>query len=414
MSKADALHDVIIVGAGIIGLSIAHYLQNEGRKVTLVDRKGIAQEASYGNAAAFAVTDLLPLASPGMLLKAPKWLIDPLGPLSIRTSYLPKITPFLLKFFRASWPDQYARSVEAQAEMMNLARAEIAKISQMPKMGNQIRSDGALHLYETEADAKANAENDRTRQEHGIPFRHVKGDELAELQPGLSPHIKSATFLPSWQTVNDPYLWAMSVWDMVRSDGGELIEGEVVDTNSAGEITLADGQKLKGNNLIIAAGAWSHRLTEKLGDKIPLETERGYNTTLPVDSFDLKRQLMFGSHGFVMTPLSTGIRVGGAVEFAGLEAEPNYKRSEIMLQKAKKFLPDLSTTGGTQWMGFRPSLPDTLPAIGHASASTKITYAFGHGHLGLTQSLATAKLVADLVAGRTPTINMTPFNPSRF
>ncbi|WP_299347933.1 FAD-binding oxidoreductase [uncultured Maritalea sp.] len=414
MSKADALHDVIIVGAGIIGLSIAHYLQNEGRKVTLVDRKGIAQEASYGNAAAFAVTDLLPLASPGMLMKAPKWLMDPLGPLSIRPSYLPKITPFLLKFFRASWPDQYARSVEVQAEMMNLARAEIAKISEMPKMGNQIRSDGALHLYENEADAKANAENDRTRQEHGIPFRHVKGDELAELQPGLSSHIRSATFLPSWQTVNDPYLWAMSVWDMVRSDGGELIEAEVLDTNSAGEITLADGQKLKGNNLIIAAGAWSHRLTEKLGDKIPLETERGYNTTLPVGSFDLKRQLMFGSHGFVMTPLSTGIRVGGAVEFAGLEAEPNYKRSEIMLQKAKKFLPDLSTTGGTQWMGFRPSLPDTLPAIGHASASTKITYAFGHGHLGLTQSLATAKLVADLVAGRTPTINMTPFNPSRF
>jgi D-amino-acid dehydrogenase len=414
MSKADALHDVIIVGAGIIGLSIAHYLQNEGRKVTLVDRKGIAQEASYGNAAAFAVTDLLPLASPGMLMKAPKWLMDPLGPLSIRPSYLPKITPFLLKFFRASWPDQYARSVEAQAEMMNLARAEIAKISEMPKMGNQIRSDGALHLYENEADAKANAENDRTRQEHGIPFRHVKGDELAELQPGLSPHIKSATFLPSWQTVNDPYLWAMSVWDMVRSDGGELIEGEVLDINSAGEITLADGQKLKGNNLIIAAGAWSHRLTEKLGDRIPLETERGYNTTLPVGSFDLKRQLMFGSHGFVMTPLSTGIRVGGAVEFAGLEAEPNYKRSEIMLQKAKKFLPDLRTTGGTQWMGFRPSLPDTLPAIGHASASTKITYAFGHGHLGLTQSLATARLVADLVAGRTPTINMTPFNPSRF
>lgn len=414
MSKNNVQHDVIIVGAGIIGLSIAHYLQQEGRKVTLVDRKGIAQEASFGNAAAFAVTDLLPLASPGMLLKAPKWLLDPLGPLTIRPSYLPKIAPFLLKFFRASWPDQYNRSVETQAELMNLSRAEIAKIAQMPKMGNQIRSDGALHLYENEADAKANDENNEARKKHGIPFRHVEGEELKDLQPGLSPHIKSATFLPTWQTVDDPFEWAKSIWDMVRSDGGELIQCEVSDLNMSGEITLADGQKLKCKNLIIAAGAWSHKLTAKLGDKIPLETERGYNTTLPVGSFDLKRQLIFGSHGFVMTPLSTGIRVGGAVEFAGLEAEPNYKRSEIMLQKAKKFLPDLGTKNGTQWMGFRPSLPDTLPAIGHASATNKITYAFGHGHLGLTQSLATAKLVCDLVAGRTPEINMTPFNPSRF
>ncbi|MFT6659430.1 NAD(P)/FAD-dependent oxidoreductase [Maritalea sp.] len=414
MSKNNVQHDVIIVGAGIIGLSIAHYLQQEGRMVTLVDRKGIAQEASFGNAAAFAVTDLLPLASPGMLLKAPKWLLDPLGPLTIRPSYLPKITPFLLKFFRASWPDQYKRSVETQAELMNLSRAEIAKIAQMPKMGNQIRSDGALHLYENEADAKANDENNQARKKHGIPFRHVEGEELADLQPGLSPHIKSATFLPTWQTVDDPFEWANSIWDMVRSDGGELIQSEVSDLKMSGEITLADGQKIKGTNIIIAAGAWSHKLTAKLGDKIPLETERGYNTTLPVGSFDLKRQLIFGSHGFVMTPLSTGIRVGGAVEFAGLEAEPNYKRSEIMLQKAKKFLPDLGTKNGTQWMGFRPSLPDTLPAIGHASASNKITYAFGHGHLGLTQSLATAKLVCDLVAGRTPEINMTPFNPSRF
>lgn len=414
MSNADTQHDVIIVGAGIIGLSIAHYLQQEGRRVTLVDRKGIAQEASFGNAAAFAVTDLLPLASPGMLLKAPKWLMDPLGPLSIRPSYLPKITPFLLKFFRASWPDQYQRSISAQADLMNLARDEISKIAQMPKMGNQIRTDGALHLYENEADERANVENNEMRKKHGIPFRHVSGDELAQLQPGLSPHIKSATFLPSWQTVDDPFNWAMSVWEMVRSDGGELITQEAKSVTQTGEVELADGTTLKGHNLIIAAGAWSHQLTAQLGDKIPLETERGYNTTLPIEAFDLKRQLIFGSHGFVMTPLSTGIRVGGAVEFAGLEAEPNYKRSEIMLQKAKKFLPSLGTSNGTQWMGFRPSLPDTLPAIGHATASNKITYAFGHGHLGLTQSLATAKLVADLVAERPTAIDMTPFNPSRF
>jgi D-amino-acid dehydrogenase len=414
MSKTSTQNDVIIIGAGIIGLSIAYYLQQEGRKVTLIDRKGVAQEASFGNAAGFAVTDLLPLASPGMLLKAPKWLADPLGPLSIRPSYLPKLTPFLWRFFRASWPDQYQRSITAQADLMNVARAEIKKIAERPEMAAQIRSDGALHLYENEDDVRSNDEHNREREKHNIPFRHLGREELDELQPGLSPHIKSATFLPTWQTVDEPHQWAQSLFKIIRENGGELIDQNVTNVDKSGTVTLENGDVLTAKNVVIAAGAWSHKLAAQLGDKIPLETERGYNTTLPVGAFDLKRQLIFGSHGFVMTPLSTGIRVGGAVEFAGLEAEPNYKRADIMLQKAKKFLPGLQTEGGKQWMGFRPSLPDTLPAIGNASSAQNITYAFGHGHLGLTQSLATGRLVADLLAGRPAQIDMTPFNPSRF
>jgi D-amino-acid dehydrogenase len=414
MSKTSTQNDVIIIGAGIIGLSIAYYLQQEGRKVTLIDRKGVAQEASFGNAAGFAVTDLLPLASPGMLLKAPKWLADPLGPLTIRPSYLPKLTPFLWRFFRASWPDQYQRSITAQADLMNVARAEIKKIAEHPEMAAQIRSDGALHLYENEDDLRANDEHNREREKHNIPFRHLGREELDELQPGLSPHIKSATFLPTWQTVDEPHQWAQSLFKIISENGGELIEQNVTNVDKSGSVTLENADVLNAKNVVIAAGAWSHKLAAQLGDKIPLETERGYNTTLPVGAFDLKRQLIFGSHGFVMTPLSTGIRVGGAVEFAGLEAKPNYKRADIMLQKAKKFLPGLQTEGGKQWMGFRPSLPDTLPAIGNSSSAQNITYAFGHGHLGLTQSLATGRLVADLLAGRPAQIDMTPFNPSRF
>ena len=165
---------------------------------------------------------------------------------------------------------------------------------------------------------------------------------------------------------------------------------------------------------MIAAGAWSHRLTNTLGENIPLETERGYNTTLPVSAFDLKRQLTFGAHGFVVTPLACGVRVGGAVEFAGLDASPNYARAANLLAKAKRFMPELRTEGGTEWMGFRPSLPDSLPAIGHAAADERVIYAFGHGHLGLTQSAATARLVADLMSGRRPPIDLAPFSPQRF
>jgi D-amino-acid dehydrogenase len=151
-----------------------------------------------------------------------------------------------------------------------------------------------------------------------------------------------------------------------------------------------------------------------LGEKIPLETERGYNTTLPPDAFDLRMQVTFGGHGFVISRLSTGIRVGGAVELGGLQLAPNYKRSETMLRKAKAFLPDLKTGSGVQWMGFRPSLPDSLPAIGRARATPRVVYAFGHGHLGLTQSAGTARLVADLLTDRASAIDITPFSPQRF
>jgi D-amino-acid dehydrogenase len=165
---------------------------------------------------------------------------------------------------------------------------------------------------------------------------------------------------------------------------------------------------------VIAGGAWSKALAAPLGDRVPLETERGYNTTLPPGAFDLKRQLILGGHGFVITPLATGLRIGGAVELGGLELKPNYARADAMLKKAAIFLPGLKTEGGQQWMGFRPSLPDSLPVIGASLASPDIVYAFGHGHLGLTQSAATGRLVTDLLQKSTPAIDLTPFRPTRF
>ena len=179
-------------------------------------------------------------------------------------------------------------------------------------------------------------------------------------------------------------------------------------------VELAAGTSLTANKVVVASGAWSRALTAPLGDLIPLDTERGYNTTLPPGAFDLKRQLVFPGHGFVVTPLSSGVRVGGAVEFGGLDLPPNFKRSEAMLKQAAMFMPGLKTGGGRQWMGFRPSLPDSLPAIGRSRPSPHILYAFGHGHLGLTQSAATGKLIAELVTGASPSLDLTPFSPQRF
>lgn len=410
-------NEIAIVGAGIIGLATAFQLQREGRRVRLIERGGVAEGASYGNAGAFAFSDVMPLASPGILRKAPKWLLDPLGPLSIPPAYLPRILPWLLRFWRASLPDRFARSIAAQSALMRLSARAMDSMAVDAGLTGRIRADGNLQLYESEAEFAASLPGWAARASEGIPFEHVRGARLAELQPGLSPRFPIGTFTPHWQTVDDPYHFAMALFDRVMANGATITRADIVAVDPAeggARLSFADGGTLQASAAVIAGGAWSRALAAKLGDAIPLETERGYNTTLPPGAFDLKRQLTFGGHGFVITPLSTGIRVGGAVELGGLKRAPNFARSKAMLEKARAFLPGLRVEGGKQWMGFRPSMPDTLPVIGRSKASPRILYAFGHGHSGLTQCAATGALVADLLAGRAPAIDTGPFRPDRF
>jgi D-amino-acid dehydrogenase len=409
--------DVAIVGAGIVGLASAQKLQEAGRQVTLIDPDGIANRTSAGNAAAFAFSDILPLASRGLMFKVPEWLLDPLGPLSIRPAYLPRLLPWFWRFLRAGRAGNIDASVAAQAALMRRSRAEMESLVAACGLASMVRHDGSLELYESEAELAASADGWRYREREGIGFEHVRGARLGELQPGLSPRFVAGTFVPSWETVADPHLFARAIGEHVLARGGALIEREVAEIapESGGvSLRLRDGRVLHARQAVLAAGAWSKRLAAQLGDAIPLDTERGYNTTLPPGAFDLRLQLIFGGHGFVITPLSTGIRVGGAVELAGLDHPPNFDRSRAMLRKAKLFLPDLVTGGGREWMGHRPSLPDSLPAIGRARRTPAVVYAFGHGHLGLTQSAGTGGIIADLLCDRPAQTDLAPFSPQRF
>lgn len=415
--QQDGPADVLVIGAGVVGLSAALAAQARGLRVAVVDREGPAAGASAGNAGAFAFTDILPLASPGILRKAPKWLLDPLGPLTVPPAYALKIAPWMFRFWRACSPAAVARSTVAQTGLMDLSKAELEPFLRLTGTEGMLRRDGNLQVYEGTAEFKASLPGWQARTDHGIEFHHMTPAEMADLQPGLSSRFTHGTFTPGWYSIADPKLYTLALADRFRAQGGQILTAEVAALEpgeAAVTLRLKGGASLTAAQVVLAAGAFSHRIARSIGEKIPLETERGYNTTLPADAFDLRTQITFGGHGFVISRLSTGIRVGGAVELGGLELAPNYKRSEAMLKKAQAFLPGLRPTGGVQWMGFRPSLPDSLPAIGPARATPRVIHAFGHGHLGLTQSAGTARIVADLLTGQRPALDLTPFSPQRF
>lgn len=409
---------LIVIGAGIIGLAIAHRLQAPGRAVLVLDREGVAAGASRGNAGAFAFSDILPLASPGIISRAPGWLLDPLGPLALRPAYLPQILPWLWKFWRASRPAAFEASVLAQVSLMRLAAQATPRLLEAVGALGSLQSGGNLHLYESEADWKAAAGEWALKALHGIDFEHLRGrEQIAALQPGLSPALAVATFVPGWQNIDDPLALTLGIARAFTKAGGRIRLASALALEQQAEfvgVRLADGRLLRAPRVVVAAGAWSHRIARSIGDRIPLETERGYNTTLPRGAFDLRLQLSFPRHGFVVSPIAGGVRVGGAVELGGLQAPPNFSRADALLAKARRFLPELKIVGGTQWMGFRPSLPDSLPAIGAAAGDARVFYAFGHGHLGLTQAAATAELVRALIDGHRPGIDLAPFDPRRF
>lgn len=409
--------DVIVIGAGVIGLSIAIAGQARGLSVVVVDREGPAAGASAGNAGAFAFTDILPLASPGILRKAPKWLLDPLGPLSVPPAYALRIAPWMLRFWRACSPARVAHSTAAQTALMDLSKAELELLLRATGTLDMLRREGNLQVYEGEAELKAALPGWEAKARHGVEFRHLDAAGMAAIQPGLAARFTHGTFTPGWYSIADPKLYTQALAEDFRLKGGavEQLEIESLQPIADGvELRARGGRIRRAAQVVIAAGAFSHLIARSIGERVPLETERGYNTTLPSGAFDLRTQITFGGHGFVVTRLSTGIRVGGAVELGGLTLPPNYRRSEAMLRKAQSFLPGLKPDGGVQWMGFRPSLPDSLPAIGRARTVPRVIHAFGHGHLGLTQSAGTARIVADLLTDRSPPIDTAPFAPQRF
>jgi D-amino-acid dehydrogenase len=412
---------IAIVGAGIIGICCAHELRSRGFVVTLIDRDEPCTGTSWGNAGAIAVAETLPLASPGIMAKAPRWLLDPTGPLSVPPSYLPTMLPWLYRFWRASSAAQVRRSAEAISSLLGMSVEALTRITDAAGISHKLRPMGDIHVYQGRRQFDSSRWGWDMRRELGVKFDVVSGTDVRSLEPALDASFTHAVHIPDWLVVTDPFEIGHDIATDAIARGVKFRSGSVRAIGSEGGKPLVQmdrGEDVAADYVVLAAGAWSHRLTRDWGEHFPLETERGYNTTFATPNIQLKQQVTFAEHGFVVSPLTCGMRIGGAVEFAGLDAPPNYARSKAMVKKAQRFFPEFDpasdTVGGVEWMGFRPSLPDSLPVISRSSVRSDVFCAFGHGHMGLTESGSTAQLIADLITERRPAIDMDPFRAGRF
>lgn len=410
--------ELVVVGAGIVGLSCAWAAQRRGWQVTLIDREFEGDRASHGNAGGIAVGECIPLCLAGLGLKPLKWLLDPLGPLAVRASHAPRLLPWFLALRKVAEPDNYLRIARALAAINDRSLQDFEVLLSDIGLAADLHRLGALTVYETREAFARDAAEWQLKRSLGVRWRAVDSQEVRRLEPGLAPVFALGVMLEDWAHVNDPKRIVDALRQRLQSQGAQLVTGEALsislDVPDKPAALLADGRRCAGDKLVVAAGAWSERLARTVGDRALLESERGYNTTLPASATRLTREVIFAERKFVATPLTVGLRIGGAAEFAGLDAAPNYQRSDALLQLARRFLPGLDESGAQQWMGHRPATPDSLPVIGPSAKNPRLLYAFGHGHLGLTQSATTGELIGELLAGCEPAVDLSPYSITRF
>ena len=410
--------DVTVIGAGIVGLCCARTLQRRGCTVTVIDRVDPGMGTSYGNAGIFSTSAVMPEGKPGVWKKVPGWLLDPLGPLTIRPSYLPQLAPWLLRFIANSRPRR-VEEISRALSSITLPGLEhySALLDDVPGDQLSIRRQGCLYLYPNPADVAAAAADNEIRRRRGVALEMLGPDEIRQLLPAIGPDMAGGALATESGHAASPLALSQLLAARIEADGGRFIRAKV-----SGFAIGADGPTYvhtdHGNveieDLVIAAGAFSTPLAKVLGNNLPLDTERGYHMMLPQPNVEVRVPMLISSLGFGITPMNDGLRLAGTVEFGGVEALPNYARAEALLTHAKRLFPELGDSGAEPWMGHRPSMPDSLPVISRSSRFDRVFYAFGHGHLGLSLGAVTGRIIADLLQDRPADIDPTPFRADRF
>lgn len=424
-SNHDSRRHVVVIGAGAVGCVTAIEALRAGLRVTVVEpaTPGGSQASSYGNAGWLSSHSVVPPALPGAWRKVPSWLADPLGPLSVRWRYLPGALPWLLRYLLAGWTEarvlrtaRALRTLIADAPKLHISLAKEAGVPQL------IEQRGLLHAYRSRSEFEADALGWRVRKEVGIRWQEWQEDELRDKEPDLDARYTLGIYVPEAGHCRNPGEYVAALARHAQAHGASQVAARATGFRIEGgrlRAVRTDAGDIDCDQAVICAGARSAGLAAAAGSPVPLESERGYHVVIKDATVGPRTPVMVADGKLIVHWMDGGLRAAGQVEIAGLEAAPNWRRAEILHRHLTSMFPQLpridpDTTVVQRWLGHRPSMPDGLPCIGPARASSDIVLAFGHGHVGLCASARTGRLVAQLLAGVVPEVDLAPFDPHRF
>lgn len=408
----------VVVGGGIVGLCCALFLQNEGMSVTLIDNAEVGESTAKWSGGLLAVSEVFPLSKPSMLKRIPPALFNRDGPLAIKASAFPGILPWAIHFFAHARASKIAATAEAMATLTRHVYRDYQILLDACNDKNLIGQRPVIQVFKYADGLKNYQAHMQQCRALGFKMRELNAAEIAELEPILAGKFAHGVMFNDWRAVNDTQGFLQALTALFIERGGERLQCKVSALREKGGrvtgVMLASGQALAADNIVIAAGMGSQHFFRQLGVNIPLIAIAGYKMLLTEPGVTFNHPVIYADGGFCFTPMNRGLQIGGMMEFAGNRAKPDFRRVENIRQQAQALLPQLYLAQHEIGVGYRPALPDSQPVIDRSRRFNNVYMAFGHGSLGLTLGATTGRIIAELVAGKQPHLNISPFSAERF
>ena len=404
-----------IIGAGIQGVCNALFLQKKGYQVTLFDKDEPGNlSASYGNAGHFSPYASIPLNRPDILIDVPAMLLSSSGPLALKWNYVPKMIPWFLKFLKNCSTKNMMHTAKYMHQILDIAIPAYDELFDEIDLSGLVENKGILYIW-NDQNLKSRELEIKIRNEIGAEQQLLNQKEVHDLEPNIKKIYHAGVFYKKARHAKNPKKILLNLFDLFLKKDGKFLKlniKEIVFDNEKPTLK-SEAQQFIFDRVVIACGAFSKKLTDKLDEKIPLDTERGYHIHFKGCEHLISRPVVFQNRGFGMTPMEQGLRVVGTVEFGGLENPASKGRIKNLINNAKYLLDGLPKHED-EWLGFRPTLPDYLPVIGPSKNYKNIFYSFGHHHLGWTLAAISGKIISNMIADKKTNLNLEPYSSKRF